>query len=118
MQIDPKFGYVLQEKVDLEFLKSLEPQNFPDMIKVVVNKDTGYVAVGMRLHASAQAILGDSAQLWGANIYYETGDLVWESTLNEGHNEDLGKTSGAVRVIDDPDTVEMLNGILSQYVEL
>lgn len=75
-------------------MQEIEPRAFINFIKVVVNIHTGYVAVGMKLHASASTILGDPSYLYGANISLDTGEITWESTLNIKHNEDNGTGYG------------------------
>ena len=70
----------------------------------------------MELHKSASVILGGTESLYGANIYFDTGEVVWDSTLNIPHN--YKNDTGVGRRVTDPGTIDMLNDVLGNYVLL
>ena len=69
----PKIVVLTDEKISPDLLKQLCDAWFDDMVKIVVDIETGHVAIGGSMHADAESILiqnGSSQKnLWGANVY-------------------------------------------------
>ena len=88
-------GIILDDNVDMEWLKSITPRLNKEFCKFVINKETNKIAVGMYNHADACSLLGDSennyANLYGGNIYFKDGSIVYQSTLNVRHNLELNE---------------------------
>lgn len=63
-------GVILTDNVDIDWLKSLEPQFFSDFIKFVVNPKTNKVCIGMSVHACCMPEMGDNKELLGGNLFY------------------------------------------------
>lgn len=80
--MEDRRGKILSDNVDLDDLKKIQPQFFPDFIKFVINPKINKVNVGMAVHASCLPEMGDKNDLIGGNIFFEDGHVVWESTLN------------------------------------
>jgi len=121
MKIDPR-GILLTEKVDVEWLKKLEPQYFKDFIKFDILLEENKVFVGMQIHSHANGLLGGSQEtrekLYGGNLFYEPLKIVWESGLNLFHNNKLGAMHSDLRIIEDKATIQLLNTVLRNWVKL
>lgn len=120
MLVDPR-GVLLTSKVDIEWLKNLEPQYFGDFIKFVIYPEKEYVFVGMQIHAHANGLLDGKAntreKLYGGNLFYD-GHIEWESGLNMFHNERMKLSPTNYRFIEDSETISMLNKIFRKWVAL
>ena len=120
MEIDIR-GVLLTQKVNIDWLKELEPQHFNDFIKFVVYPDQEQVFIGMQIHSHANGLLGGKEitrqKLYGGNLFFD-GHVEWESGLNMLHNERLNLSPSNYRYIEDTDTLFMLNQILLKWIEL
>ncbi|MDR0221123.1 MAG: DUF5674 family protein [Lachnospiraceae bacterium] len=111
-------GMILTKKVDIEFLKALEPQYFRDYIKFVVNLETQLCAVGMEIHADCVYLLdGDITKLLGGNIFYD-GHVEYESTLNNKRNLQIQKYGKTPRVTVDEGIIAEINQVLCKWVTI
>lgn len=67
---------IVRTKISKDELKKLAQAQFGDMVKAVVDIQTGVMAIGGELHSDAEALLiddGSSQQdLWGINLYPES----------------------------------------------
>ncbi len=80
---------IVKDHISLEELQTLAADTFGDMVKAVVDIQTGIMAVGGSMHADCEQVLMDEGSvqenLWGFNIYPgKTGDdfLQYESLIN------------------------------------
>ncbi len=124
-------GFVLNDNISLDELNNLEPSFFPNMIKFVVDKDTNRVAIGMKIHKTAEIFFGSNhGNLYGGNIFKD-GHIVYESTLNinknlenwkEKHKHSLFKKNAPFpdnpRIIVDKDIQDIINATLFDWVDL
>jgi len=121
MKIDPR-GILLTEKIDVAWLKNLEPQYFKDFIKFDILPEEDKVFFGMQIHSHTNGLLGGTREtrekLYGGNLFYEPVNIVWESGLNLFHNDKLGATYRDLRVIADKSTIQMLDAVLRKWVNL
>ena len=73
MEDSPPDILVLDRKIDPADLARLTDQFFGDMVKYVVDIETGRIAIGGELHADAEQILLQQgslqSDLWGANYH-------------------------------------------------
>jgi hypothetical protein len=115
-------GIVLTDNVNLSWLRLVTPKFHPNYIKFVINIKTNKVCVGLDVHKDAQVILSDSDEpLFGGNIYFNDGSIIYESTLNVSKNIKSGwfKTHpGNPRIITDPKLIESINNVLLTWVDL
>jgi len=124
MKIDHR-GTLLTNKVDIEWLRKLEPQFFERerMIKFTISLSGKRVCVGMRAHQDCSHIIGNGKinllDLYGGNIYYDTNEVEWQSGLNVEQNiKNIKSFSGNARFITDQKTIDILYPILKQWVEI
>jgi hypothetical protein len=117
-------GIVLTDNVNLEFLKSLTPRYNSEFCKFVVNTALNKVAVGMDIHAQTDINNGDEENIFGGNIFFEDGHIVYESTLNIYHNmrsqffKKNRRENPNPRIITDPDLILIINNCLLSWVKL
>ena len=122
--ITDRRGIVLEDNVDLEFLKRIEPRFNDEFCKFVVNRQTNKVCVGMDIHAQCPINEGDPQYVFGGNIFFEDGHIVYESTLNIHHNmrseyfKKHRKENPNPRIIEDPELIAMIYSCLSAWVIL
>lgn len=117
----PMQGIVLTDNVNMEWIKSLEPQYNPGFCKFVINIDSNRIAVGMDYHRDAETLLSNTGiePLYGGNLFFD-GTVVYESTLNQDRNVKskwFKKHPGNPRIITDPEVVEMLNSRLHSWID-
>lgn len=73
--VDEKIRLV-ESKTTLDFIKKVAVERFGDMVKAVVDIESGLMAIGGELHADEEAFLLEKGSrqdnLWGINIYPES----------------------------------------------
>lgn len=113
-------GILLTDTVNLEWLTSIEPRYYQDYCKFVVNTDTQKCVVGEDIHAYAERYLGtDESVLYGGNIFFDDGYVVYESTLNIPKNiqsKFFQEHGGDARIIKDPLLIDKINSVLLNWV--
>ena len=109
-------GIILEKNVNLEWIRNFEPKYFPDYIKFVVNPKTNKVNIGMSVHACCLPQMGPADELYGGNIYFCDGHIVYQSTLNvnKGKEHDANNR----RIITDKETIDLINSVLLAWVKL
>lgn len=126
MNID-RNGLLLTERVDMQFLKELEPQFFINegYIKFVIDEKTDSVVVGMEIHKDCIEILAsrreyetnfDFEPVWGGNLYYD-GHIVWTSTLNNTKNIRLREWGDSPRELVNKEIIARLTVILKSRID-
>jgi len=72
---------IVNEFISISDLKTLAQERFGDMVKAVVDLETGIMAVGGELHADEEALLLEQGSkqenLWGFNIYIDQPRESW-----------------------------------------
>lgn len=70
-----RFMVIVDSPMPLETLAAMARETFGDLVKAVVDVETGRMAIGGELHADEEALLldtgSDQRNLWGINIYPE-----------------------------------------------
>ncbi len=113
-----KFGVILTDNVNIEWLKSLTPRHFEDYVKFVVNPSTNQICVGMQIHRDCTAQMGNEDELLGGNIFFDDSHVEYESTLNVQRNLAAGQWGDTPRVSTAPDIVEQIDNVLKAWVIL
>ena len=110
---------ILKEKMTKEELRSLSPQFFDDMIKIVIDRNRKIIAVNEEMHSDLGIELyddgSDEKDLFGANIYWEDNEIEWSSTINIARNRELQKGVFG-RIIKDKDTILELTDIVNMWI--
>lgn len=80
---------LITEPITREWLKTIAAQRFGDLVKAVVDVETGIMAVGGELHADEEAFLleqgSKQTNLWGINIYPDLSNremVEFDSVIN------------------------------------
>ncbi len=127
-------GIVLTDNVDLDWIRKLTPRYHKEYAKFVVDMKNNKVVVGMDVHADAKMLLGTPEEfLYGGNIFFDDGHIVYQSTLNVDKNVSISENSkpkgiaglfkrkkapANMRIIEDKDTIEYINTVLLEWVQL
>lgn len=84
-----RFMIIIKDSIDLEEIKNMLGNFFPEMVKGVVDIEKKYLALDAELHSDLEALLienGSSQRdLWGINIYPELEDedfIEFDSLIN------------------------------------
>ena len=84
-----EFMIIIKYSIDLEEIKNMLGNIFPEMVKGVVDIEKKYLALDAELHSDLEALLienGSSQRdLWGINIYPELEDedfIEFDSLIN------------------------------------
>lgn len=84
-----EFMIIIKDSIDLEEIKNMLGNFFPEMVKGVVDIKKKYLALDAELHSDLEALLienGSSQRdLWGINIYPELEDedfIEFDSLIN------------------------------------
>jgi hypothetical protein len=110
---------VVRESVTLEHLSAMADAGFGDLVKAVIDVDTGVMAIGGTMHADEEAVLLDlgsrPANLWGINLYPgdhgSAGWIEFDSMINLRPSQ--GNRS---RSVDDPETQARIRRIVEERV--
>ncbi len=127
-------GIILTDNVDLEWIRKLEPRYHKEYAKFVVDMKKNKVVIGMDVHADAKMLLDSPEEdLYGGNIYFDDGHIVYQSTLNVDKNAAIankGPSKGLfgflkrnkrpdnMRIIEDRETINYINTVLLEWVLL
>jgi hypothetical protein len=72
---------IIDKAILIADLRQIAKAGFGDMVKAVVDLETGIMAVGGELHADGEALLLDQGSrqenLWGFNIYVNEPQESW-----------------------------------------
>lgn len=110
-------GILLTDNVDLEWLKQIEPRYFPDYVKFTIDKNTNKICVGMEVHKDCELCdAGKTDGIYGGNIYFDDGHIVYSSTLNVDKNLKNGQRPENMRIIEDEPTIEVIDSVLKAWV--
>ena len=115
------YGILLTDNVDLSWIKSITPKYHNEFCKFIVDTKANKVVVGMDIHADGTHFTGyeNMDAIFGGNIYFNDGHIVYESTLNIDKNLSSQKPNfDDPRIILDNDLIETINGTLLSWVIL
>lgn len=112
---------VLEKRVALADLKTEETlRNFPDMIKCVADIKREILAVDGILHADLESYLldhgSDNRDLYGFNIYWDDGEIEFDSPINPPRNREAGFPR-AGRYVADPAVRRKIEEIVDKWIE-
>ena len=115
------YGILLTDNVDLNWIKSITPKYHNEFSKFIVDTKTNKVVVGMDIHADGTHFTGyeNMDAIFGGNIYFDDGHIVYESTLNIDKNlKAKSPNFEDPRIILDKDLIELINSTLLSWVIL
>lgn len=109
---------LLTKSITRAELKAIAEERFGDMVKAVVDIDTGQIAIGGELHADEESFLLESGSkqqnLWGINIYPESPALEFiefDSMINIRPGQ--GNRS---RSVENPEVQEKIRTIITKLM--
>ncbi len=111
---------ILTEPITIEELKTNGNHCFPDMIKFCIDIKRRVVCIDEEMHVEMEHRMYDDGSdyedIYGGNILIDCDppELQWEAHPNIERNRKLG---GRGRRIEDPETIEKLTGILTEWVK-
>lgn len=95
-------------------------RNFPDMIKCVSDIRREILAVDGILHADLESYLldngSDNKDLYGFNIYWEDGEIEFDSLINPPRNREAGFPRVG-RYVADPAVRKKIEEIVDKWIE-
>ena len=110
---------VVRETISRETLRDVAGRQFGDMVKAVVDVETGMMAIGGELHSDEEAVLLDEgsrqSNLWGINLYPEKPSDEWiefDSMINVRPSAD-----NRSRFVESGEIREALTRIVQRLVE-
>lgn len=113
----PRYGVLLTDNVDAEWLRSCSPRFFDDYIKFTIDPVNNKIVVGMQVHRNGRALLQvDEEELLGGNIFFEDLHVEYESGLNELVNERVGTESDDLRIVTNKEVIEKIDSVLKAWV--
>lgn len=113
----PRYGVLLTDNVDADWLRSCSPRYFDDYIKFTVDPPNNKVVIGMQVHRNGRALLeSEEDKLLGGNIFFDDLHIEYESGLNELVNQEVGTESDDLRITTDPDVIERIDNVLKAWV--
>lgn len=112
---------ILQKKVKLEELKTEEALKlFPDMMKCVADIKQELLAVDSALHSDLEGLLlengSDNRDLYGFNIYWDDGEIEYDSLINPPRNREAGFPRVG-RYVADPEARRKIEEIVNKWIE-
>lgn len=113
---------ILTKRTALNDLKTEEAlRKFPDILKCVADIRKGILAVDAILHADLESYLldngSDNKDLYGFNIYWEDGEIEFDSLINPPRNREAGFPRVG-RYVADPAVREKIKEIVDKWIEM
>lgn len=113
---------IINKKIGLEDLLKLEEKPFfEDMIKAVVDIDTESIAVSAELHADLERLLLEHGSkqecLYGINIYFDDGEIEFDSMINPPRNREAGYPRVG-RYVADPAVREKIVEVVKRWIAI
>lgn len=113
----PRYGVLLTDNVDQEWLKGCSPRYFDDYIKFTIDPINNQVVLGMQVHRNGRALLeSEEKDLLGGNIFFDDMHVVYESGLNELINQEVGTENDDLRIITNKEIIEKIDNVLKAWV--
>ena len=107
--------------IDLSWIKSIKPQYHKEFSKFIVDTKANKVVIGMDIHADGTHYTGyeNINSIYGGNIFFNDGHIVYESTLNIDKNLSCKNPNFEdPRIILDKEIIEIINATLLSWVKL
>ncbi len=115
---------ILDKIIDLKDLERIEEETFfseESMVKAVVDIDSGLLAVNAELHSDLEQLLlenGSKQQsLYGINIYYDNGEIEFDSLINPPRNREAGYPRVG-RGVADPEARDKIVEVVNKWIEM
>ena len=115
---------ILNQKIKKEALKDIEQETYFAelfMVKAVVDIDKELLAVNAELHSDLEEMLlqqgSNQSSLYGINIYYDIGEIEFDSLINPPRNREAGYPRVG-RYVADPIAREKIEGVVEKWIEL
>ncbi len=113
----PRYGVLLTDNVDPQWLRDCSPRYFDEYIKFTVDPVNNQIVVGMQVHRNGKAVLqAEEDDLLGGNIFFDDLHVEYESGLNELVNERVGTESDDLRIVTNPEIIEQIDNVLKSWV--
>ncbi|NLD11410.1 MAG: hypothetical protein GX671_06650 [Clostridiales bacterium] len=108
-------------KEDLENIGADAFFNDMFMVKAVVDVDQELIAVNAELHSDLEQLLLDNGSrqesLYGINIYYDDGEIEYDSLINPPRNREAGYPRVG-RYVADPQARERIEEVVKKWIVL
>jgi len=108
-------------KIDLEHIESETYFDDMYMTKAVVDIDKELVAVNAELHSDLEQYLLDNGSrqqsLYGINIFFDTGEIEFDSLINPPRNREAGYPRVG-RYVADPAARKKIEEVVRKWIEL
>lgn len=115
---------ILTGKMNKSDLESIEKETFfsdINMIKAVVDINQETIALNAELHSDLEQMLLDHGSnqesLYGINIYYDTGEVEFDSVINPPRNRAAGYPRVG-RYVADPAAREKIEEVVKKWIDL
>lgn len=115
---------ILKEKISLDTLSHIEEETYFDdlcMIKAVVDINLELIALNAELHSDLESMLLENGSLqqslYGINIYYDTGEVEFDSMINPPRNRDAGYPRVG-RYVADPEARKKITEVVKKWIIL
>lgn len=114
---------ILDKTINLDELGKIEGKTYfsdMNMVKAVVDIDKGLLAVNGELHSDLEQMLlekGSKQQsLYGVNIYYDDGEIEFDSLINPLRNKEAGYPRVG-RDVADPNARKKIVEVIHKWIE-
>ena len=115
---------IISEKIRKDMLQNIEEITYFDKIKktkTVVDIGREIIAVDADLPSDLETLLlengSEQKNLYGINIYFDTGEIEFDSMINPPRNRDAGYPR-AGRYVADPVVREKIEEVVNKWIEL
>lgn len=115
---------ILYKSINFDELAVIEEKTFfsdMNMVKAVVDIDKELIAVNAELHSDLEQMLlenGSKQQsLYGINIYYDNGEIEFDSLINPPRNREAGYPRIG-RGVADPKAREKIVEVVNKWIEM
>lgn len=114
---------ILDQLIAIDELGCLEEKVFfsdMNMVKAVVDIDREILAVNAELHADLEQMLLENGSnqkyLYGINIYYDNGEIEFDSLINPPRNREAGYPRVG-RGVADPKAREKIVEVVNKWIK-
>lgn len=114
---------ILNQKISIECLERIEDRTFftdMSMVKAVVDVEREVLAVNAELHSDLEQMLlengSSQSNLYGINIYYDNGEIEFDSLINPPRNREAGYPRVG-RGVADPKAREKIEEVVDKWIK-
>lgn len=114
---------ILDKVIPIDELGCLEEESFfsaMNMMKAVVDVDREIMAVNAELHSDLEQMLLENGSnqryLYGINIYYDNGEIEFDSLINPPRNREAGYPRVG-RGVADPKAREKIVEVVNKWIK-